>query len=1205
MKTVLKLRKRRTGQWVTVAGLAVMGLGLPLTAPIVSADDTVSKPLASGETSVVVPNDLESIPSTEVIVVEEDLPVSPISDETPSTLAETSPSTVSEDSVELKEELGEMNSVSDLPLTMSSEYSDAETSSEVESRDIASTIIAEKDSSGTDYIFTDVESVIEVRGIEGEAVVDRLSHDSVKYSKVATFKSGSESVGDFAVMAGENGAEALTSSTTTSVYDPERAVVKQPMADITFVIDATGSMSSYINKVSDNLSKFADYLKSNNIDFGVSIVTFKDETADSDFVTVESFGDGTTKYWSYDVDEIKRKLNEIGTFGGGDDPETPAEGLIKIIDLQTTVHGVTEYNSPATSLNSTHAKKFAFLLTDVDYKESTTKMSDVISQFQMSGIRTTVISNPWTEEVYRDLYTKTNGEFIDINKDDYSEVMIDLAKWIEENIDTDGDGLSDKWETEGIKDKNGKVILDLPAMGANSEIPDLFVQVDWMYKPITFSIQPYSDWLPFSWKEVKSGIIDLAPSQKSLNLVVQQFKKHGINLHIDAGSNSTMKYENGKAVKWRELSSGGNKVSYEKNFILGKNYEHWNEIVTQYLPKNRWNVFRHALFVENFSVYNSKTGKHEDSGTGLASAIPGQAFIVSKNTLGENPLVLNDNVSYAGTFMHELGHTLGLGHGGDDHVNNKPNHLSVMNYYFQTSGLVKKGGKEFERINYSDHELPKLDENNLVESKGIDPKGKTQEAKLGTKIYVNLEKKWFENIIQPFTPKKELKEYSLISKVGIDYNGDSKIEDKIGSSFDINQDGIHSEIRASVNEWNRLVYKGGYIGGYGVNAAENIKQLITKPVDEDEHAQDELTWEEYLKLGLLGNKGSAYLGGIYPSYLDSSSSHQSLLIDVVNPHFEESVAKVVVQSDLVGADDSEKEVTLTSSVDKLKTTSVFVPVVDKPTMGTHKVTVTLYSADGQVQTVEKDVEVKENVSINLKKGESYKLPISEDELVWSISDSDIVSLNETGDELVAVSSGRSVLTATVSGHLLEKFIINVVNNEETKVRLETRILTTEKVEYLEDSNLSIGKTREEASVDGEIIVEITDTYVNDELVSSDEREISRVEAVPKRVYKGTKLVTSIPHQASTTQTLPIYKDKEEDNKSPQGTGVIATSINTLSTAQTSDIALNDLAARVPQVPQTYLPNTGNTYGYVWEMAGVLVLTLTNVGLFTSKKKEQD
>ncbi len=35
------------------------------------------------------------------------------------------------------------------------------------------------------------------------------------------------------------------------------------------------------------------------------------------------------------------------------------------------------------------------------------------------------------------------------------------------------------------------------------------------------------------------------------------------------------------------------------------------------------------------------------------------------------------------TIMHELGHTLGLLHGGFDDINCKPNYPSVMNYLYQ------------------------------------------------------------------------------------------------------------------------------------------------------------------------------------------------------------------------------------------------------------------------------------------------------------------------------------------------------------------------------------------------------------------------------------------------------------------------------------------------------------------------------------------
>ena len=42
--------------------------------------------------------------------------------------------------------------------------------------------------------------------------------------------------------------------------------------------------------------------------------------------------------------------------------------------------------------------------------------------------------------------------------------------------------------------------------------------------------------------------------------------------------------------------------------------------------------------------------------------------------------------------MHELGHTLGLRHGGDEDEAAKPNYFSVMNYLYQISGLPSMTG---------------------------------------------------------------------------------------------------------------------------------------------------------------------------------------------------------------------------------------------------------------------------------------------------------------------------------------------------------------------------------------------------------------------------------------------------------------------------------------------------------------------------------
>jgi len=57
--------------------------------------------------------------------------------------------------------------------------------------------------------------------------------------------------------------------------------------------------------------------------------------------------------------------------------------------------------------------------------------------------------------------------------------------------------------------------------------------------------------------------------------------------------------------------------------------------------------------------------------------------------------------------MHELGHNLGLRHGGGDNLNYKPNYLSVMNYFFQLSGVPENlatGNFDYSRFSVDENE---------------------------------------------------------------------------------------------------------------------------------------------------------------------------------------------------------------------------------------------------------------------------------------------------------------------------------------------------------------------------------------------------------------------------------------------------------------------------------------------------------------------
>jgi hypothetical protein len=91
-------------------------------------------------------------------------------------------------------------------------------------------------------------------------------------------------------------------------------------------------------------------------------------------------------------------------------------------------------------------------------------------------------------------------------------------------------------------------------------------------------------------------------------------------------------------------------------------------------------------------------------------------------------LSLDEAKFQAAIFMHELGHTLGLGHGGRDDVLDKPNYFSVMNYRYANFASYAPGttctwqGKSLAMsmpIDYSYYSLPELNECALSEADGI------------------------------------------------------------------------------------------------------------------------------------------------------------------------------------------------------------------------------------------------------------------------------------------------------------------------------------------------------------------------------------------------------------------------------------------------------------------------------------------------------
>lgn len=753
--------------------------------------------------------------------------------------------------------------------------------------------------------------------------------------------------------------------------------VEKP-ADFVFIIDSTGSMSGYISSVKENLTAFMKYLQEKNVDIQISVVDYKDITCDGLESTVVHRFDGNE--WTKDVNKVIDEFNNINVDGGGDTPETPTDAFEKIINFSTW---------------RDNAQRFVFLLTDADYKSSSDDanikdMDEYINIFRRNNIHTTVVGLPTYQSDYEKLYNLTGGKFIDITSSDYYKIMIEIADWVFDSMqDSDGDGLPDEWETNGVDiDGDGVIDLHLEQMGADPNVPDVFVEIDWMY-------QPKIEGSFFGIKYEKQKEINLKPSAEALKMVYEQFKAHGINLHLDAGSDS-IDYVTGK--QWGELS-GANSIEYVDMLNLGSNYENWNQYAINNFSRARWNVFRYAMFINKFD---------EQGHSGLAENLPGQFFLIAD----VDGWISGNNTSLAGTFMHELGHTLGLHHGGDEDVNNKVNYLSIMNYLFQTTGLV--GTNE---INYSDYELPAIDEENLDENVGIDPEGLTAGKSIGTK--------WKYNKKMLFWTKVKDGSDTSIAKKALDYNQNGKLE--TGLNIDLNGD-EETKYAKSINDWQYLTYAGGLIGGQGAET----ESLISKNLDV-ENSLNELTYEEAVENGVLGNPGSCEIEKIGPAKVYTNVKNEKLVVKINNLSTEKAAPTVRVKSDIL-ENPYEEQVEIEGNTDKINSVKLEIPVKESLKEGDYSVECEVEFENGTVERKNETITVCKANTVEISVGE--KLNLSTDDNNSSLSykwesSNDCTDINESG-ELVGCHAGSAVITGTNSEDDQIKFIANVSENNAGK-----------------------------------------------------------------------------------------------------------------------------------------------------------------------------
>ena len=288
--------------------------------------------------------------------------------------------------------------------------------------------------------------------------------------------------------------------------------------------------------------------------------------------------------------------------------------------------------------------------------------------------------------------------------------------------DTDGDALPDIWEIGGLKIDGTNLFLDLPAMGANPLKKDIFIEVDYMVKKGSCFLFICSE--SYNHKP-KPGAMARVVEAFANSPVRNPDGSTGVNLHLDFGPDSVMNPVTGK--KWGVLSQAN---ALPPDDTLGSiipyigDYD-WNEFNnikrTNFAPV-RQRVFHYVVFGHDLPAGLAGIScNNDDDLNGFKQGA--SDFIV-----GLGPMISTGgtvNVQ-TGVFMHELGHNLGLCHGGpgsllndldECNLNGKPNYLSVMNYAFVARGLTINGQEG--HYDYSRFALPTLNENSLDETAGL------------------------------------------------------------------------------------------------------------------------------------------------------------------------------------------------------------------------------------------------------------------------------------------------------------------------------------------------------------------------------------------------------------------------------------------------------------------------------------------------------
>ncbi|MDE6182150.1 MAG: Hsp70 family protein [Eubacteriales bacterium] len=186
--------------------------------------------------------------------------------------------------------------------------------------------------------------------------------------------------------------------------------------NVTFLIDTTGSMDSYINGVKDRAIEFSNILSERGAKFKLGLIGFGDLN-EREKPSVYNFTD--------DVEKFKRQVKNIPRTYGGDIPESSLDSLETGVQLLEN------------SILEDDSQSIFILITDAPPHVPTNSgksVDDICNMLKNANVTTYVVARRDKESLAAfDPLTVPNGKYYDLN-DKFYDILDNIAKSITELI---------------------------------------------------------------------------------------------------------------------------------------------------------------------------------------------------------------------------------------------------------------------------------------------------------------------------------------------------------------------------------------------------------------------------------------------------------------------------------------------------------------------------------------------------------------------------------------------------------------------------------------------------------------------------------------------------------------------------------------------------------------------------------------------------